>query len=962
MPQQENQNIRSAGFSSVEGKKFPSGKSWFFGIGINSYQHFPRLNNARKDVEDLHQLLHQRYQLDEAFTLLDEAATRQTIIDKLYELQGLLGENDKLIIFYSGHGNLDTKGRGYWLPVDAAPRKTSSFIRSSTIRELVEDIGCQHILLISDSCFSGALLARNVDHAQAALEELERDRSRWVISSGRQQEEVADGQPGENSPFASSILKVLRENQQLRLNAGLLFDKVIKLTRFNYKQMPQSAPLFGAGHEGGQYIFHLRANEAADWKACQEMGTLAAYQAFMSKYPESSHTEAAQAALAELREAAAWEAAKAANSILSFYNYNHHYPSGKYHEEALQAIKGLEEDKAWQQTVNARTLSAFLDYKERYPKGRYVSKAEEHIQSFLASEKEPTAWQSAKGKASISAYRAYLEEYPKGRYAIEARTAIRELQQEAEKEARKQQEEQAWREAQASDREGGDQQLNETAGQETYDIPWRWRKRPLIAIGVLLAVALVVWGVFLWSKRVQYGNVILGGQPYRTIELNGLTWMAENLNYEVEGSECYKNTPSNCNQYGRLYDWKAAKKACVTVGWRLPTDKEWREMAKLYGGASVDATDDGELAYGALIRGGKSGFAALLGGKAYDGVFSSLGDRGNYWTATESIPGLAWLYFFKRYPFDHDRGVLVRNTSDTNSRLSCRCVQGNTPISSDEKEQPIFERTEEQKPNSLKISRAFRGDELKITISGGIPPYILQLIREGKEQYRRELSSADSHTILLTKYRKAPGSYELQVEDAYGRQASKTITIGPPKLKTNYDSIQLGGQTYRTIELNGLTWMAENLSYEVESSECYDNKLSNCDQYGRLYDWKAAEKACAAVGWRLPTDKEWREMAELYGGASIDGTDGGKAAYEVLIKGGDSGFAALLSGVFYLSLGENYRLGDYGYYWSATEGDPGYIWYYYFDRSNGELVRDVLDATWKISCRCVQGPPANSID
>ena len=49
---------------------------------------------------------------------------------------------------------------------------------------------------------------------------------------------------------------------------------------------------------------------------------------------------------------------------------------------------------------------------------------------------------------------------------------------------------------------------------------------------------------------------------YTTIEVKDKdyseTWMAENLNYEVENSSCYKDISSNCDTYGRLYTWAAA--------------------------------------------------------------------------------------------------------------------------------------------------------------------------------------------------------------------------------------------------------------------------------------------------------------------------------------------------------------------------------------------------------------------
>lgn len=47
-----------------------------------------------------------------------------------------------------------------------------------------------------------------------------------------------------------------------------------------------------------------------------------------------------------------------------------------------------------------------------------------------------------------------------------------------------------------------------------------------------------------------------------------MVWMAENLNYEYEGSLCYKNEENNCPIYGRLYVWSDALDVCPE-GWHL---------------------------------------------------------------------------------------------------------------------------------------------------------------------------------------------------------------------------------------------------------------------------------------------------------------------------------------------------------------------------------------------------------
>lgn len=161
------------------------------------------------------------------------------------------------------------------------------------------------------------------------------------------------------------------------------------------------------------------------------------------------------------------------------------------------------------------------------------------------------------------------------------------------------------------------------------------------------------------------------GQAYRTVELNGRLWLAQNLNYDVgEGCWFYENDPKNGEKYGRLYTWEAAKKACPP-GWRLPADEEWRNMARQFSGADDGAYDWGKAAYKALIHGGSSGFSALLGGwRDTDGSFNYLGDYGVYWSATENSSGSAWYYYFYR-----DNGELNRYYYNKGFGFSCRCVQ-----------------------------------------------------------------------------------------------------------------------------------------------------------------------------------------------------------------------------------------------------------------------------------------------
>lgn len=112
-----------------------------------------------------------------------------------------------------------------------------------------------------------------------------------------------------------------------------------------------------------------------------------------------------------------------------------------------------------------------------------------------------------------------------------------------------------------------------------------------------------------FSAKNQRFSLFTGprdGQEYKTVELFGQVWLAQNLNFDAEEGCCFYDTdPKIGETYGRLYTWEAACNACPPE-WRLPTKKEWDELVDNFGGSKE--------AYHALIDNGVSGFNGLLGG------------------------------------------------------------------------------------------------------------------------------------------------------------------------------------------------------------------------------------------------------------------------------------------------------------------------------------------------------------
>ena len=131
------------------------------------------------------------------------------------------------------------------------------------------------------------------------------------------------------------------------------------------------------------------------------------------------------------------------------------------------------------------------------------------------------------------------------------------------------------------------------------------------------------------------------GKVYATTKIGKQVWMAENLNYAMDSSWCYKDDPANCKKYGRLYTWDAAMKACPK-GWHLPTKEEWGALGSAIGeeaGTKLKSKEwDGSdaLGFNALPAGQRFGSGQhAVGDRRYgEGDAYGMGTVARFWAAT----------------------------------------------------------------------------------------------------------------------------------------------------------------------------------------------------------------------------------------------------------------------------------------------------------------------------------------
>jgi uncharacterized protein (TIGR02145 family) len=192
----------------------------------------------------------------------------------------------------------------------------------------------------------------------------------------------------------------------------------------------------------------------------------------------------------------------------------------------------------------------------------------------------------------------------------------------------------------------------------------------------------------------------------------------------------------------------------------------------------------------------------------------------------------------------------------------------------------------------------------------------------------------------------------MDASDDDGRSSAASAKSSKPGSFTD----SRDGKKYRSVKIGGLMWMAENINYQPQTGKswCYDNKESNCNQYGRLYDWNTAMTVCPR-GWHLPSSQEWDDLIKAVGGDSAgeklkaaSGWNNGNGTDEY-------GFSALPGGLRFFDDGSFDGAGNYGYWWTATargsgrayyrsmHSDYGYVDEYYGAVVNGFSVRCVGD-------------------
>lgn len=142
-------------------------KVWAVIIGVATYNHMPVLRYTDDDAYRMYAFLKSpeggALEDNQISILIDEAATKQNIINVMNDVFGKAGPNDLVLLYFSGHGL-----KGSFLPSDFDGFNNK--LHHEEINTILKKSPAKYKLCIADACHSGSLLAMKSGQVPNALE------------------------------------------------------------------------------------------------------------------------------------------------------------------------------------------------------------------------------------------------------------------------------------------------------------------------------------------------------------------------------------------------------------------------------------------------------------------------------------------------------------------------------------------------------------------------------------------------------------------------------------------------------------------------------------------------------------------------------------------------------------------------------------------------------------------------
>lgn len=116
-----------------------------------------------------------------------------------------------------------------------------------------------------------------------------------------------------------------------------------------------------------------------EWSQAITLNTIAAYQTFLSKYPNDEHATDAKSRVAQLQDEQAWSTAQVSSTADGYQQYLAAEPNGAHAAAARDEIASRERTVAWQNAQTNETAQSLEEFLQKYPTGLEADRAHEKL-------------------------------------------------------------------------------------------------------------------------------------------------------------------------------------------------------------------------------------------------------------------------------------------------------------------------------------------------------------------------------------------------------------------------------------------------------------------------------------------------------------------------------------------------------------------------------------------------------
>ena len=243
--------------------------SWAVIIGIDKYQNVPNLDYAGRDAEHVKSLLIDKFNFPEnnLRILVNDEATLMNMKNTLSEVSLSAGENDRVLIFFAGHGQTmelpDGGEMGYLMPVDGnLDNLYASSIPMDDIKKLALMSKAKHMLFLIDACYGGLAASGTRGLSPVSknyINKIVAEKSRQIITAGGKDEQVIEKSEWGHSAFTMNLLRALdkgtadvNDDGFITANELGLFLKEKVTEDSDFQQTPQSRRFTS---QEGEFVF-----------------------------------------------------------------------------------------------------------------------------------------------------------------------------------------------------------------------------------------------------------------------------------------------------------------------------------------------------------------------------------------------------------------------------------------------------------------------------------------------------------------------------------------------------------------------------------------------------------------------------------------------------------------------------------------------------------------------------------